>query len=171
MKLGGGKLCARELVQPTQDGGGVGRAACHARTDGNILFEHDMCAGVIYSGTLKKAVCRTNGEVALIARDKVQIALGTASCVLRERYRHLIAQRDRLHDHEHLMVAVGAAACHIKRDIYFCVGFFGNIFHLSNSILMRLTPEFTCGPRSPLFSVYGRPPPEFSRLSYSMYGT
>lgn len=50
---------------------------------------------------------------------KRRLALGSAGLTGSERNGDIVTQGDGLHDHEHVMVSVGALAGHVERNIYF----------------------------------------------------
>ena len=110
-------------------------------------------AGALKTTVREKQLCGLHGEIALIGWNKAQIAIGAADTVSGKRKAKLVAESDRLHYHQHIVVSVGASARDVKGDIYFCIGFFADTFHRSNSMDISATPELTCGPCAPPSSV------------------
>ena len=119
----GCKLCKRRLIQPLlkkivhpeEHGGGIRRAARKSRRHRNRLFQADRYAA-LRRKTAQKERRRTPREIALVRSERR--AFNLQRNALRRLFQlDLIRERDGLHDHRHLVIAVGTFPQNVKRQI------------------------------------------------------
>ena len=104
-----------EFVHAAKHSGGIRRAARESRRHRNLFFQADRCAACRRKAPQEKRR-RTPCEVALVGGKRC--ALDFQGDALRRLLQlHLIRQGDGLHDHLHLVVAVGAFSQNIERQI------------------------------------------------------
>ena len=104
-----------ELVHAAKHSGGVRGAARESRRHRNLFFQANRCAACRRKSPQKKRR-RTPCEVALVGSKRC--ALDCQGDALRRLLQlHLIRQGDGLHDHLHLVIAVGTFPQDIERQV------------------------------------------------------
>ena len=110
-----------ELAQRAQHRRGICAAAGHAGLGRNALYKRDVDAAAVVH-RLAEGSRRLDSEVALIAGKRRAVdAAGDAFAVC-ERDGHIVVERNGLHDHLHLVVAVIALAKNVKRQVELSIG-------------------------------------------------
>ena len=98
-----------------------------------------MGACVLLTQLFEKADGRLNRQIPLVGRDKAKITGSGHPALGVEDNMYIIPECDGLHDHQHIMVAVGAAVHHVKGYIKLCIGLFSYLFHGSSSYKYTLS--------------------------------
>ena len=113
-----------KIAQCAQHRRCVRAAAGHTGFGRDALDKRDVDAAAVVHG-LAEGLCRLDGEVAFIARQFC-IRDAAGNTLVRERNGHIVVERDGLHDHFHLVVAVIALAENVERQVELGVG--GNAY-------------------------------------------
>ena len=105
----------KKIVHPEEHGGSVRRTARKSRRHRNRLFQADRYAARRRK-TAQKERRRTPREIALVRSERRAFDLQRNA--LRRLFQlDLIRERDGLHDHRHLVIAVGTFPQNVKRQI------------------------------------------------------
>ena len=117
--LGGLEHRAEHRVQSHDDRSAVGASSRKSRLRGYALVDVDMHAPDVHLTVVKEAVCRLGADVAVIAGHALVIARDRDPAAVVVRQGDHVVQIHRLHDGGDIMVAVGALAEHLERQIDF----------------------------------------------------
>ena len=98
-----------QIAQRAQHGGGIRAAARHPGLGRDALGKRDVDAAVI-AERLAEGVRRLDGKVAFVARKLCARDAADDACAVGERHGHIVAERNGLHDHPQLVIAVRALA-------------------------------------------------------------
>ena len=110
------------MVQPPEDGGGVGAAPGQSGADGDGLVQGDGQPAPVRAGVLRQAEGRGGGQIAPVGGEEAQIAAHGQGLPRAGLQPEPVAQIHGLHHHAHLVVPVGPLLQHVQGEIQFGVG-------------------------------------------------
>ena len=111
-------------VQGAQDRRRIRRAAAHARADRDTLVKRDGHALALLADRAQVLQGRADGEVALIPGNEVEVRFGLDTARVVKVDAHIVTEGDGLHDHGHIVVAVGAPFGRVEGDVELGVSLF-----------------------------------------------
>ena len=123
----------KNLIQRQHNGRTVGGAARQARLRRDLFLDRDRKRCGCNAGLVEKRPCRLAHDIAVIRRHIGISGAGYGDPLALARQSlngDGVIERDRLHHHRDVVIAVGALADDIERQVDFCRRF-NRYFHLS----------------------------------------